>query len=99
MRLTHYPGFDIHKKQHQELMQQVDALQQKVDKEKVAISFELLHFLRNWLIQHINDSDKRFGQHFQKAGLQQYATWTKEVDETMKKKKWWRMIGLACRRP
>ena len=89
MRLTHYPGFDIHKKQHQELMQQVDALQQKVDKEKVAISFELLHFLRNWLIQHINDSDKRFGRHFQKAGLATYANWSKDVEKTMKKKKWW----------
>ena len=89
MRLTHYPGFDIHKKQHQELMQQVDTLQQKVDKEKVAISFELLHFLRNWLIQHINDSDKRFGRHFQKAGLATYANWSKDVEKTMKKKKWW----------
>ena len=89
MRLTHYPGFDIHKKQHQELMQQVDTLQQKVDKEKVAISFELLHFLRNWLIQHINDSDKRFGAHFDKVGLAAYAHWSKDVERTMKKKKWW----------
>ena len=89
MRLTHYPGFDIHKKQHQELMQQVDALQQKVDKEKVAISFELLHFLKNWLVQHIIESDKRFGLHFQKVGLVEYAKWSGTVEKTMKKKKWW----------
>ncbi len=89
MRLTHYPGFEIHKAQHEELIQQVVALQHKLDNEGATITFELLHFLKTWLTQHINDSDKRFGQHFQKAGLQQYATWSKEVDETMKKKKWW----------
>ena len=89
MRLTHYPGLDIHKRQHQELMGQVEALQQKLDRENAAISFELLHFLKNWLVQHINDSDKRFGAHFRKAGLGAYANWTKDVEKTMKKKKWW----------
>lgn len=89
MRLTHYPGFEIHKRQHQELMEQVDALQSKLDRENAAISFELLHFLKNWLVQHINESDKRFGMHFQKAGLVSYAKWTAEVETTMKKKKWW----------
>jgi hemerythrin len=89
MRLTHYPGFDIHKQQHEELIKQVQDLQHKLDEEKVAITFELLHFLKNWLAQHINESDKRFGAHFKEAGLGQYANWSKEVETTMKKKKWW----------
>jgi hemerythrin len=50
----------------------------------------LLHFLKNWLIHHINESDKRFGDFFAKSqNLQQYQTWNKEVETTMKKKKWW----------
>ncbi|MBI2306690.1 MAG: hemerythrin family protein [Rhodocyclales bacterium] len=89
MRLTHYPGFEIHKAQHEELIAQVVALQDKLDNENATITFELLHFLKTWLTQHINDSDKRFGAHFQKAGLQKYTAWTEEVDATMKKKKWW----------
>lgn len=89
MRLTHYPGFEIHKQQHEELMAQVQSLQHKLDNENTTITFELLHFLKSWLVQHINDSDKRFGAHFQKVGLGQYSTWTKEVEKTMKKKKWW----------
>ena len=40
-------------------------------------------------MQHINESDQRFGKHFKTAGLQQYSTWSKEVESTMKKKKWW----------
>jgi hemerythrin len=89
MRLTHYPGFEIHKQQHEDLMGEVQALQHKLDNENATITFELLHFLKNWLVQHINESDKRFGAHFQKAGLGQYASWTKEVEQTMTKKKWW----------
>ncbi len=89
MRLTHYPGFEIHKQQHEELIKQVQDLQYKIDNENAAITFELLHFLKGWLTQHINDSDKRFGAFFETAGLTQYTTWTKEVETTMKKKKWW----------
>lgn len=89
MRLTHYPGFDIHKEQHEALIKQVVDLQTKLDQENITITFELLHFLKNWLMQHINESDQRFGKHFKTTNLQQYSTWSKEVETTMKKKKWW----------
>lgn len=89
MRLTHYGGFDIHKQQHEALIKQVQDLQYKLDNENAAITFELLHFLKGWLTQHINESDKRFGAFFETAGLSQYSTWSKEVETTMKKKKWW----------
>lgn len=89
MRLTHYPGFDIHKQQHEDLIKQVQDLQTKLDQENIAITFELLHFLKNWLMQHINESDQRFGKHFKSAGLSHYAAWSNEVETTMKKKKWW----------
>ncbi len=89
MRVCHYPGFEIHKAQHEELIKEVVALQHKLDHDGTTITFELLHFLKTWLTQHINESDKRFGQHFQKSSLQPYAAWSQEVKETMKKKKWW----------
>jgi len=89
MRLTRYRGLEIHKQQHQDLMLQVEALQHKLDTEDAAISFELLHFLGNWLIQHINDSDRRFGAHFNKAGLAAHAPWSKVTERTVKRKKWW----------
>lgn len=89
MRLTHYPEFEAHKGQHEELIQQVLALQAKLDAGTATISFELLHFLKNWLTGHIMGSDKRFGMFFKTAGLAQYGKWSQEVEATMKKKKWW----------
>ncbi len=59
------------------------------DREQFDQMGELLHFLRNWLIQHINDSDRRFGAHFHKVGLAAHAQWSKDTERTMKKKKWW----------
>ena len=90
MRLSHYPGFEGHKHQHEELIGQVKALQDKLDTGQAAISFELLHFLQIWLTKHIRESDQRFGLHFMKtSNLQSYSQWTTEVKETMEKKKWW----------
>ena len=90
MRVTHYPGFDIHKQQHEELIKQVVDLQHKLDSGGATITFELLHFLKVWLSQHINDSDKRFGAFFTKTDhLKSYANWSEEVQTTMTKKKWW----------
>ncbi|HPT50767.1 MAG TPA: bacteriohemerythrin [Accumulibacter sp.] len=93
MRVTAYPGVDRHRTQHKELISQIEALQRKMDQESVAISFELLHFLRNWLIQHIHESDKRFGAHFHSVRLAAtYAAWRKESGQAMQKqkKKWWK---------
>lgn len=90
MRVSHYPGFEMHKEQHEDLIAQVKALQDKLDSGKAAISFELLHFLQVWLTRHINESDKRFGQHFIEANdLNSYSQWSDEVRTTMEKKKWW----------
>jgi hemerythrin len=65
-------------------------LQEKLDLGQAKISFELLHFLQIWLTKHINESDRRFGQHFGKIeGLNAYSKWSDEVRTTMEKKKWW----------
>ncbi len=93
MRVTAYPGVERHRVQHKELISQVEALQRKMNQENAAISFELLHFLRNWLIQHIHESDKRFGDHFHSVRLAAtYAAWSKESEMAMQKqkKRWWK---------
>jgi hemerythrin len=90
MSLTHYPEFEIHRQQHEALIDQVNALQRKLYGEKQPIAFELLHFLKHWLTQHISESDKHFGTHFQTVGRGQYAEWTTPAGPvTNKKKSWW----------
>ena len=87
MRVSNYPDFAAHKQNHEDLIAQVQALQEKLDSGQGAITFELLHFLKVWLTRHINEADKRFGAHFLAHGGA--SQWSEHVEEAMKKRKWW----------
>ncbi|MCB1955428.1 MAG: hemerythrin family protein [Rhodocyclaceae bacterium] len=87
MRISNYPDFTAHKQWHEDLIGQVVALQEKLDKGQATITFELLHFLKVWLTKHINEADKRFGEYFTHHGGA--AEWAPHVEESMTKKKWW----------
>lgn len=88
MRISNYPDFETHKQIHEDLIGQVVSLQQKLDDGQTKISFELLHFLKVWLMNHINEADKRFGSYFASSGAGN-AQWAPHVEQSMKKKKWW----------
>lgn len=68
MRLFDYPAYETHKAQHEELLKTVVDLQVKVNGGD-AISFQLMHFMKMWLTQHILDSDKEYTQHFINHGV------------------------------
>jgi hemerythrin len=68
MRIFDYPGYDEHKKQHEELIAQFKVYHQKVQSGTAKISFELLHFLKLWLSQHILESDKEYAPHMLSLG-------------------------------
>ena len=88
MRVSKYPNLIAHKEMHADLIAQVRSLQQKLDTGESAITFELLHFLKVWLMRHINETDKHFGAYFNAIGGG--AKWTEEVEDAKKKrKKWW----------
>jgi len=87
MRVSNYPDFERHKQNHEDLIGQVTALQDKLDSGEARITFELLHFLKVWLINHINEADKRFGGFFASMGGAQQ--WAPHVQESMERKKWW----------
>ena len=54
----HYAGLDKHKKEHADLLKTVTEFKAKYDKGAVALSVEVMHFLRDWLKNHIVKSDK-----------------------------------------
>lgn len=68
MRILNYPGYEEHKEQHEELMQHVYDLQEKVATGKTSIGFELMHFLKIWLTKHIMETDKEYTPYFLAAG-------------------------------
>jgi hemerythrin len=78
MRILGYPGYEDHKVIHDELLEHVVELQDKVAAGRTAISFELMHFLRTWLSKHIMEEDMQYSGFFLASG----------VKPELKKKSW-----------
>jgi hemerythrin len=58
-----YPHAEEHKRIHQELVAEVLEIKGKFDEGASAtLSFEVLSFLKGWLLEHISQTDKKLGQ-------------------------------------
>lgn len=67
---TGYPETAEHKKLHEDLTRQVLDVQQKYKSGAGAtLSLEVMNFLKNWLINHIQGSDKRYTAHLNANGI------------------------------
>jgi hemerythrin len=61
MRIFHYPDYEAHKAEHEELIASAKALQQKLLHEGRMVVGEDLQFLEHWLTGHILGTDKDLG--------------------------------------
>lgn len=81
MRVSNYPEFQAHKQLHEALMGQMLALQERLDRGEGTINFELLHYLKVWLSNHIDEADRRFGAYFLSIGGS--SGWAPQVASSM----------------
>lgn len=66
MRVANYPFFAEHKKEHQHFIARV-AEEKRRAIETGTLSLDLMHFLRDWLIEHILVSDKKYADYLSKG--------------------------------
>ncbi len=64
-----YPGKLAHEKEHERLVNTVVELEGKFAKGQVAVTNEVMDFLKKWLLNHINGTDKRYSSFFNKNGV------------------------------
>jgi hemerythrin len=57
------PGLAVHKDEHQKLRSQVVKFAGDFSAGRAAMSIEILLFLKSWLVQHMQKSDKNYGPH------------------------------------
>ncbi len=58
-----YPDIIKHKQIHKELVGKVLDVQKKLKSGEAAVGVELLEFLKDWLVNHIKGTDKKYGQY------------------------------------
>ena len=67
---TGYPDAAAHKAQHEDLCKQAVAIQQKYKSgATTTLSLEVLNFLKNWLVNHIQGTDKKYTAHLNLKGV------------------------------
>jgi hemerythrin len=67
---TGYPVAADHKKEHDALTKQVLDVQAKFKNGASAIlSLEVMNFLKNWLVGHIQGCDQKYGPHLNAKGI------------------------------
>jgi len=61
MRDNNYEGLEEHIAQHKSFVDEVNKFHANFKSGAVTISISVLNFLKNWLIEHIQKSDKKYG--------------------------------------
>ncbi len=64
-----YPDTDAHKTEHRKFVEKVQEFVDKVKTRKAVVNYEIINFLKDWLINHILDSDKKYIVLFKQNGL------------------------------
>ncbi|MGB9196095.1 MAG: bacteriohemerythrin [Terriglobales bacterium] len=67
---TSYPDAAAHKNAHDDLTHQVLEIQKKyLQGANATLSIETLNFLKNWLLTHIQGTDKKYTSHLASHGI------------------------------
>lgn len=69
MKESGYPDYENHKAQHARMIKQVDGFVEKYKAEGHEALDEVCDFLNNWLINHINGTDKSYSQYLKDKGI------------------------------
>jgi len=62
MRNIHYAMLPEHKKEHDDLIAKVNELEKKLKSGRLLFSFEITELIKDWIKNHILDSDLKFAQ-------------------------------------
>jgi hemerythrin-like metal-binding domain len=69
MKQWNYPGYVYHKGEHEAFVKKVAEFKGKFEAGQAALSIEILTFLKDWVANHIQGTDKKYGSFFNSHGL------------------------------
>ena len=69
MQETKYPAFPAHCIKHRELTKQVEDYVARLEKGDITLNVHLLNFLSDWLTEHIQGEDQKYGPWMNEHGV------------------------------
>ncbi len=67
MQQSRFASYAAHKAEHDALTRRVVRLQQEFDAGRVALSVEVMNFVKDWLARHIMGTDQQLARHLRQA--------------------------------
>ena len=64
-----YPELDEHIVEHHKFTEEISKFQQDYQSGNTGISIQLISYLRNWLDEHICETDHKYGDYLREKGL------------------------------
>jgi len=64
-----FPDLDAHKMEHRKFSEEVESFRKDFLSGNTGISIQLISFLRDWLDQHICETDHRYGEYLRGQGV------------------------------
>jgi len=66
---TRYPELASHREKHRDLTKQVEEYVARFEKGEITLNLALMNFLRDWLTNHIQKTDKEYGPWLHEHGV------------------------------
>ncbi len=60
-----YKGLEDHKNQHEKFVEEIKDFKKKYNKGEMTVSMDMMNFLKDWLKNHINGTDKKYSEFFE----------------------------------
>lgn len=65
-----YPELESHRLEHEFFLSKVANLEERLNKGDLILSFEITNFIKEWLTNHIKDTDQKYSDFFRERGLE-----------------------------
>lgn len=82
MEAGKYPGLLAHRREHERLTVQIFELAERYEAGAAQITTAVMDFLKNWLLDHILQEDRKIGEYFR--GREVPAAWRADADESVR---------------
>lgn len=69
MEQCKYAGLGVQKQQHEQFVKQIKQYQEQAEKGALSLTLTVSNFLKNWLLNHIQNLDKQYGPAMKSAGI------------------------------
>jgi len=69
MKKYGFDGYEVHKAEHDEFIAKVSEVEEKFNSGKLVLSIEVTIFLKDWLKNHVQGTDKKYSDFFIKNGV------------------------------